>query len=262
MNHLRNYNISIRRGDTLKLRFNTFSDGDPYFLIDGEQYYFTVKKSATEETILIQKILSNNGYDYIDLILDSADTATMQFDTYVYDLRRMLPNGNIGTPVYQSKFVVTEVVGTIGTVTRRTVSKNVTPPKTRKILNLKTNVEFEVEDLSDVVDIEVSTPNNRIVENIVSTETDVILSTKTNTSYQFDILSNLTLSFPTVNTRQYNEIIIDFISGGIPTVLTLPLTQIVIEKNFSIIANSVYRLTFVYVRGKWDMVYFAKEVTG
>lgn len=81
--------ITIVRGTTKTVRFTlTDTEGNPRALADGEVLRFGVKKTADEETCLIEKELTDAEYEdgaYL-LILNPADTENLKIDTYYYDL--------------------------------------------------------------------------------------------------------------------------------------------------------------------------------
>ena len=80
--------ISLPRGDIRNIRFNVTSDGTAY--TDFTEVYFSVKSSATKKELLFQKKLSDGSIiqdgDYYTLRIESADTESLEYRKYVFDI--------------------------------------------------------------------------------------------------------------------------------------------------------------------------------
>ena len=100
-------NISLTRGDTLFLTLNlTDSDGDTYVPTDEDSIRFAMKKNIKSSTCLILKPIP---YDTLTLEIEPADTKSLAYGTYVYDIELTDSEGHV-TTVILGDFKVTEEV--------------------------------------------------------------------------------------------------------------------------------------------------------
>ena len=98
--------IRITRGDSLTINvILTDNDGFPYEPIEGDEVWFTVKKSAIAEDILIRKQV-----DIIDLVLDlvEGDTRDLAFGNYVYEIEVITEAQDHYTVIKNAPFIITE----------------------------------------------------------------------------------------------------------------------------------------------------------
>lgn len=89
-------NIKLNRGDTKQLKFNVL-DKSKKQITDFTEIYFTLKKNHVTSNVLIQKKLSNGGIklgedNYYHFVLNSEDTANLDYDTYVFDIELIIGN--------------------------------------------------------------------------------------------------------------------------------------------------------------------------
>ena len=107
--------ISMTRGDTLRLLVNLKDGEEDYTPVEGDSIRFAVKGKA----------LNQNGSDYLDdeplivkqvdmstmlLTLDPADTKSLGFGSYVYDMEITYANGDVDTFIPPTEFVLTPEV--------------------------------------------------------------------------------------------------------------------------------------------------------
>ena len=100
--------IELTRGDTFK-RTLILSDaeGNPFTPAEGDEIRFALKKKVKDETVLINKIITN---DNLVLKLNPEDTKELAFGDYVYDIQITYSNGDVDTFITVSKFKITEEV--------------------------------------------------------------------------------------------------------------------------------------------------------
>lgn len=98
--------IRITRGDSLTISISlTDNDGVPYSPVEGDEVWFTVKKSAIAEDILIQK-----SVDITELVLElvEEDTRNLAFGDYKYEVEVITASGDHYTVIKNAPFVITE----------------------------------------------------------------------------------------------------------------------------------------------------------
>lgn len=105
--------ITMTRGDTLyaSVRMADKDTGREYFPQEGDVVRFALKHPTltsdggeyTDNEPLIVKTIPN---ETMVLKLDSADTKSLPFGTYVYDLEITYANGDVDTFVWEAKFVL------------------------------------------------------------------------------------------------------------------------------------------------------------
>ena len=102
--------IYLTRGDTAKIDFDIRDgDGDAYTLTGTDVLTFTVKADTATSTETLQKTLSP-GYTLPRITLAPADTSSLAYGEYVYDVQVVLTGGETFTPVGPYKFILTEEV--------------------------------------------------------------------------------------------------------------------------------------------------------
>jgi len=86
------FDIEFPRGDTCPIKFNLVdSEGNAIILGEGDELYFTVKKTYNTQEYIFQKKYSNGGIiqeedGQCSLYIDTSDTNTLPYGTYVYDI--------------------------------------------------------------------------------------------------------------------------------------------------------------------------------
>ncbi len=100
--------IYLTRGDTFKahLTINN-ADGTEYIPVEGDTIRFALKKQVEDENYLIMKDIPT---DTLTLTLNPADTKSLDFGDYVYDVQLTKANGDVDTFITVAKFVLTEEV--------------------------------------------------------------------------------------------------------------------------------------------------------
>ena len=76
--------IYLTRGDTFLAEISLKRNGSAYTPVAGDSIRFAMKKKFTSEEVLINK---NIPIDTLVLRLDPADTKTLAFGDYVYDIQ-------------------------------------------------------------------------------------------------------------------------------------------------------------------------------
>lgn len=98
--------ISITRGDTGYIHLNLTKDNEAYPYEDGDMITMSVKKNDTDEEYAFQKEVPAGQV----IILQPADTKTMEYGEYVYDIQLNTTLGEIFTVVGPAKFKVTKEI--------------------------------------------------------------------------------------------------------------------------------------------------------
>ncbi len=85
------FDIEFPRGDTCALEFSLIDgNGAPIVLGDGDELYFTVKKSFNTEEAIFQKKYTSNQIIQSDgkcsLTIQTEDTNRLNYGTYVFDI--------------------------------------------------------------------------------------------------------------------------------------------------------------------------------
>ena len=105
--------ITMTRGDTLyaSVRMVNKDTGEEIFPSEGDTVRFALKRpnmtadggEYVDEEPLILKTIPN---ETMVLKLDSTDTKSLPFGTYVYDLEITYANGDVDTFVTKAKFIL------------------------------------------------------------------------------------------------------------------------------------------------------------
>ena len=99
--------IRLTRGDTARLEVSVNSqDGEPYEIRADDTVTLTVRRTANDPTIQMQKTVVGSGSFYIA----PKDTQHMQFQKYVYDIQITTGAGDVYTVIPPSTFEVMEEV--------------------------------------------------------------------------------------------------------------------------------------------------------
>ena len=102
--------VTLTRGDTFKVEVGMKSsvDGSPYTPVEGDVIKFGLKKYPEDEELLVTKTIPNNTRL---LHLAPADTASLDFGRYHYDIEITLENGDKDTFINNQEFwIAPEVV--------------------------------------------------------------------------------------------------------------------------------------------------------
>ena len=86
--------ITLIRGDTLKMQVSIFIDKQLYTPVAGDVIRFAMKQSMSSSKVLIHKIIPN---DTLILHLQPSDTKRLAFGDYVYDIEITFANGDVDT---------------------------------------------------------------------------------------------------------------------------------------------------------------------
>ena len=86
--------ITLIRGDTLKMQVSILIDKQPYTPVAGDVVRFAMKQSMSSSKVLIHKEIPN---DTLILHLLPSDTKRLTFGNYVYDIEITFENGDVDT---------------------------------------------------------------------------------------------------------------------------------------------------------------------
>ena len=103
--------ISMTRGDTFICQVSLTRDGVEYTPVDGDVISFAMKRNVLntsktaylDETPLIQKTVPINT---MLLRLDTEDTQSLPFGSYVYDMSITFSNGDVDTFINGAKITL------------------------------------------------------------------------------------------------------------------------------------------------------------
>ena len=101
--------IEMSRGGSETLTVPLDDETGPVALVTGDSVKFTVRRTASDTVKNISKTVTafTNGLAFITI--RPADTATMEFGWYVYDVEVTFVNGDVKTIVV-GPFIVSEEV--------------------------------------------------------------------------------------------------------------------------------------------------------
>lgn len=99
--------ISMTRGDTLKVAVSLTKDGQPYTPVEGDKIRFAAKdpKMYCDKGEYVDsepRILKDIPIETMMLVLDPADTKTLDFGNYVYDMEITFADGTVDTFITQA----------------------------------------------------------------------------------------------------------------------------------------------------------------
>lgn len=95
--------ITLTRGDSFYCHLDLKRNGQAYTPDDGDVIRFALKKDYFDTNALISQTIPN---DTLILCLLPADTKTLAFGTYVYDIEITFENGDVDTFINEGKFVI------------------------------------------------------------------------------------------------------------------------------------------------------------
>ena len=104
--------ISLTRGDTLRLKIGIIKDEEEYTPEDGDVVEFALKrdkmngdKSEFRDTApLVHKVIPNES---MILAIESEDTKNLGFGRYVYDVAITFASGDVSTFIEDAPFDLT-----------------------------------------------------------------------------------------------------------------------------------------------------------
>ena len=97
---IRNNVITLTRGDTARIELGITKDGEDYDYSD-DAVVFSVKKSVYDSDFLLQKTVTD-GVIYVS----PADTETMPYGTYYYDVQVTTQNGDVCTVIPPNQIII------------------------------------------------------------------------------------------------------------------------------------------------------------
>ena len=103
-------NMSMVIGNTESFNVGAEIDGVDTPLVTGDTVYFTVKKSTTATTKILQKTITSFTDGLAVVSLSASDTSSLQAGKYVYDIKVNFASGDEKTIVLPSEFELTERV--------------------------------------------------------------------------------------------------------------------------------------------------------
>lgn len=101
--------ITLTRGDSFAAVIGILTPtGEPYTPNEGDVIRFAMKSSFDDSSrVLINKVIPN---DTLKLELEPADTKSLSYGTYVYDIQLTKSTGEVDTFITKAKFKLTEEV--------------------------------------------------------------------------------------------------------------------------------------------------------
>lgn len=94
--------IYMTRGDTATINLSIKNDNkEEYELGEGDVVVFSVKKTLSDETYLIQKTFKDK-----EIVIEHEDTRNLYFGEYLYDIQLTFADGKVSTIVTPSKLVL------------------------------------------------------------------------------------------------------------------------------------------------------------
>lgn len=103
--------ISMINGDSETISITLLEDGLPITLNPSDVIVMTIKKFATNETVVLQKTFVAADDGSYEIELQPADTINM-IGEYVYDIQLTYSDGAVNTLYEPSKFIVNRGVTT------------------------------------------------------------------------------------------------------------------------------------------------------
>lgn len=102
-----NGEIYLTRGDSARLQVDiSNADGEAYALAEGDTLRLTVKRSPKDKAHLLQKIVTgSNVFTFVP-----ADTASLNFGGYSYDVELTTASNEVYTIIVPSKFEIGDEV--------------------------------------------------------------------------------------------------------------------------------------------------------
>lgn len=102
--------IKLTRGDTaiINVTAKFKVSGEVYMPRGGDRVKFSVKKSANDTAVLLEKEIP---IDTMQLWINPEDTKSLRFGTYVYDIELTYANGDVDTFIPNGQLEITTEVG-------------------------------------------------------------------------------------------------------------------------------------------------------
>lgn len=94
--------IELTRGDTAYLTVPITIEGEPYTMSADDRLTLSVKQNVKEDVYCFQKVSVGNNVIHIE----PADTKSMEFKKYKYDVQLNRANGDVFTVVPTDTFEV------------------------------------------------------------------------------------------------------------------------------------------------------------
>lgn len=98
--------IVLTRGDSRDVKITlTDVDGYPYMPVEGDELWFTLKKTPASEDILLEKSIDS---DTLTISFVEADTENFVFGEYRYEVELVTSNNDHYTVIKNTPFIITE----------------------------------------------------------------------------------------------------------------------------------------------------------
>ena len=102
--------MSMYKGNTASFKVSSEIGGVDTPLVTGDTVYFTVKKSTSATTKILQKIITSFIDGEAVISLDASDTSSLTAGNYVYDIQINFASGDVKTIIDPSEFKLKERV--------------------------------------------------------------------------------------------------------------------------------------------------------
>lgn len=108
---MKKYSIICVRGDTKHVSIPEikYSDGTLYTLTPTDHIYLDVKKSASDNKVLIHKDITADNYDsegVLTFTFKPSETSKLSRGEYVFDVRLYMDEDNIFTIITESTMLI------------------------------------------------------------------------------------------------------------------------------------------------------------
>jgi hypothetical protein len=96
--------VRLTRGDTARISVSAINEvtNEPYIFESGDTLTLTVKKSTKDVAPLVQKIITGSN----TFSIDPADTSSLSFGKYKYDVELKNSNGDVYTIIEPTIFEI------------------------------------------------------------------------------------------------------------------------------------------------------------
>jgi len=99
--------ISMVRGDSESIVVScNNADGTQVPFSDGDTVYFTIKVNTETDAKILQKVTTSFSDGKAVIEINPADTKSLQYNTYVYDVQWTKANGTVTTIIPPSGFAI------------------------------------------------------------------------------------------------------------------------------------------------------------
>jgi hypothetical protein len=104
-------NLYLIRGDSQCVEISlTLDDGTPYLFVNGDEVKLSVKKTVSDSTYILQKIITTFIENTANIQIEPIDTKSIEYGMYLYDIQIKFATGEVITIVPKSQFWILEEI--------------------------------------------------------------------------------------------------------------------------------------------------------